>query len=440
MNFVKCIIVTLLFIILLFIVCMCKKDEEVPSGPEFNIIWKKCFGGSGGDYVQSLQQTSDGGYIFAGSTGSNDGDVSYSGGERDYWVVKLDNNGNIQWEKSYGGIFDDYACSVQQTTDGGYIVCGCAFSSGGDVTGHHGYDNPDYWIIKLTSTGEKEWAKCYGGTDNEIALSVKQTSDEGYIVTGWSISEDGDLPENCAHGYWILKLNSLGDTLWTKCIYVGLIDVVGAQSVLQTFDGGYIVTGTVIPNNPNTNTGFDYSVIRLDSTGNVIWNKFYGGSSYDHAKMISQTADSNYIIVGYSDSNDGDVSGNHGQRDCWILKIDTLGDIIWSGCVGGSSMDYGRDLSITSDGGYVVAGSTLSKYIDYDHNNMSEKYWIFKMNSSGNLEWQKCFGGSNGDYAHSIQQTNDGDYIVAGKTLSVDGDVSCNHGSHDIFIIKFSVE
>ncbi|MCD6097265.1 T9SS type A sorting domain-containing protein [bacterium] len=170
------------------------------------IQWQKCLGGSGYDYAYSIQQTDDGGFIVAGYSNSNDGDVSGNHGERDYWVVKLNSAGDLVWQKSLGGSSWDEAWSIQQTSDGGFIVAGYSESNDGDVSGHHG--GYDYWVVKLDSAGDIVWQKCLGGSYWDYAYSIQQTFDGGYIVAGESRSNNGDVSGNHGWGdYWVVKLS-----------------------------------------------------------------------------------------------------------------------------------------------------------------------------------------------------------------------------------------
>ncbi len=397
------------------------------NGNSQTIEWQKCFGGSNGEEAYSIDQTTDGGYIVAGKTRSNDGDVSGNHGSYDYWIVKLDAAGDTSWTKCLGGSSSDYARSIRQTNDGGYIIAGYSESNNGDVSGNHG--DYDYWIVKLDAAGDTLWTKCLGGSSSDYAQSIRQTSDGGYIVAGTTWSNDGDVSGN--HGsldYWIVKLDAAGDTLWTKCL--GGSDKDYAYSIQQTSDGGYIVAGYTYSNDGDVSGNHGSSdswIVKLDAAGDTLWTKCLGGSSSDYARSIRQTSDGGYIIAGYSKSNDGDVSGNHGSYDYWIVKLDAAGDTLWTKCLGGSDHYYARSIQQTSDGGYIVAGSKDS--LDY---------WIIKLNSFGDSTWTKCLGGSKDDYAQSIQQTNDGGYIIAGYSESNDGDVSGNHGGSDFWIVKLS--
>ncbi len=227
----------------------------------------------------------------------------------------------IEWQKSLGGTGAEYAWSIQQTTDGGYIVAGFSFSNDGDVTGNHGW--ADYWVVKLTSTGAITWQKCLGGTGGEQASSIQQTADGGYIVAGFSYSTNGDVAgNNGVSDYWVVKLDSGGVIDWQKCL--GGTGGEQASSIRQTADGGYVVAGFSSSTNGDVtgnNGGGDYWVVKLDSTGVIDWQKCLGGTASDAASSIQQTIDGGYIVAGQSYSNDGDVTGNHGNEDFWVVKL-----------------------------------------------------------------------------------------------------------------------
>jgi hypothetical protein len=279
-----------------------------------------------------------------------------------------------------GGSSDEWASSIQQTFDGGYIVAGYTYSNDGDVSGNHG--NRDGWVVKLDASGSLLWQKCLGGNSSDWARSIQQTSDGGYIVAGETHSNDGDVSGHHGNG--------------------------------------------------------DGWVVKLDASGNLLWQKCLGGSSYDSVSSIQQTSDGGYIVAGSTYSNDGDVSGNHGNDDSWVVKLDASGNLLWQKCLGGSNWDYAESIQQTSDGGYIVAGITFSNDGDVSGYHGEGDGWIVKLDASGNLLWQKCLGGSYREWAYSIQQTSDGGYIVAGYTNSNDGDVSGNHGGEDGWVVKLA--
>ncbi len=419
-----------------------------------SIEWQKSLGGTSSDDAYSIQQTSDGGYIVAGISHSNDGDVTGNHGGLDYWVIKLDANGNIIWQKCLGGTTQDEAYSIQQTSDGGYIVAGRSKSTDGDVTGNHG--GLDYWVIKLDANGNIIWQKCLGGTEDDFVNSIQQTSDGGYIVAGFSESNDGDVTGNHKkyenyyfyyYDYWVVKLDANGNIIWQKSLGGTHYDY--AQSIQQTSDGGYIVAGKSLSNDGDVTGNHggwayddywvgDYWVVKLDTSGDIIWQKCLGGTEDEWAYSIQQTSDGGYIVAGCSLSTDGDVTGNHGGLDYWVIKLDANGNIIWQKSLGGTSWDTAYSIQQTSDGGYIVAGGSHSTDGDVTGNHGGSDYWVIKLDANGNIIWQKSLGGTTSDYAESIQQTSDGGYIVAGYSGSTDGDVTGNHGGRDYWIVKLS--
>ena len=403
-----------------------------------SIQWQKSLGGPGGDHAQSIIQTLDGGYIVAGLCSSNGGNVTGNHGSSDYWIVKLSTTGIIQWQKSLGGTSVDGANSICQTTDGGYIVAGYSNSNNGNVTGNHG--SQDYWIVKLSSTGIIQWQKSLGGTSNEEANSIYQTTDGGYIVAGYSFSSDGDVTGN--HGsrdYWIVKLTSTGIIQWQKSLGGTGSDI--ALSIKQTLDGGYIIAGlsTTFNNGDVTSShgSGDYWIVKLTSTGVIQWQKSLGGTSNDEAYSVIQTTDGGYIVAGHSYSNNGDVTGTHEGGDYWIVKLTSAGVIQWQKSFGGTRFDEAYSIIQTTDGGYVVIGNSESNDGDVTGNHEGGDYWIVKLSSTGVILWQKSLGGSEWEYAYDVIQSIDGGFVVAGYSNSTDGDVTGNTGA-DYWIVKLS--
>lgn len=402
-----------------------------------NIEWQKAIGGSAQDAAHSIQQTLEGGYIIAGRSHSNDGDVTGNQGNSDYWIVKLDTGGNITWQKTFGGSGDDYAHSIQQTADGGYIIAGESNSNDGDVSGNHG--GSDYWIVKLSPSGEITWQQSLGGSGADSATSIKQTIDGGYIVAGYSSSSDGDVTVNQGSGdYWIVKLNAAGGIEWQKSF--GGSDFDNALSIDQTNDNGYIIAGLTNSNDGDVtlNQGVrDYWIVKLNMTGDLIWEKSLGGSGDDRAYSIKQTSNNNYIIGGFSSSHDGDVTANNGDGDCWIVNLNPEGNILWQKALGGSSTDTAHNIQETIDGGFIIAGYSASNDGDVTENKGGLDCWTVKLSPIGDIQWQKAVGGSGDELFSSIHQTADGGYIAGGRSNSTDGDVTENKGEQDYWIVKF---
>lgn len=400
------------------------------------IEWQKCLGGTNNEGAYIIQQTVDGGYVVTGSSWSNNGDVTGNHGSSDYWIVKIDSVGTIQWQKCFGGTDNDDASSIQQTFDGGYVVAGRASSNDGNVTGNHG--GYDFWVIKLDGSGTMQWQKSFGGTFHDDAMSIQQTNDGGYVVTGYTDSYDGNVTGN--HGdqdYWVIKLNGSGIMQWQKCF--GGTDSDMANNIRQTSDGGYVITGTSWSNDGDVTSSHgngDYWMIKIDGSGILQWQKCFGGSNAEGAYSLQITTDGGYVMSGYSVSNDGDVSGNHGADDFWVIKLDTVGTIQWQKCFGGTTSDASTSIWQTSDGGYVSAGWSDSDDGDVTSNYGFFDYWMIRLDSTGTLQWQKSLGGTSGEQVYSISQANDGGYIMAGHTASNDSDVTNNHGSTDYWIVK----
>lgn len=437
-----------IFSLLAFMLSFTITAQTAPS-----IQWQKTLGGSNWDQGSSVWQTTDGGSIVAGYSPSTDGNVTGNHGNGDYWVVKLDNNGNIQWQKSLGGSDYDYPYAIQQTRDGGYIVVGESKSNDGDVTGHHGINAySDAWIVKLDGSGNIQWQKSLGGSNPDVIYSVHQTSDSGYILAGYSSSTDGDVTGHMPYNYddyWVVKLSSSGTIQWQKS-FGGLNSSDVAFSVKQTVDGGYIVAG-----NSESDTGdatvnygeYDYWILKLDNSGNLEWQKSLGGSYNDFANAIQPTSDGGYIVAGRSQSNDHDVTWHYGSPinyDAWIVKLNGSGNIQWQKTLGGTGGEDATSIQQLADGGFIFTGVSSSSDGDASGNlGGSGKFWIVRLNSNGNLLWQKAVGGTNGDVPKSIRQTSDGGFVIAGFSYSNSGDVTFHYGNltyPDFWVVKLGPE
>ncbi len=362
--------------------------------------WIKYYGGAGAESVQSIVQTSDGGYILgAHSTSSLSGQVTGTNhGGYDYWIVKLDASGNILWNKLIGGVGEEQLYGIRQTTpDGGYIVCGTSTSSASwDVTPvNHGQQ--DYWIVKLDAAGNISWNKLLGGTLADYAYTIRQTSDGGYIVAGYSGSSatgdvTGTLHGGTASDAWIVKLDAAGIIAWNKLLGGTGSEV--ARGILQTTDGGYLftsnsnssangdVTGT-------THGGYDIWLVKLDPAGIITSNKLLGSSTDENTYDLQPIMDGNYVIAcTTTGGNNGDVVGTgRGISDYWILKTDALGTISWSRVYGGSGADTPGAIFQAADGSYHIAGRTNSSYsfdIKVDSYGTTN-IWILRLDALGNL-------------------------------------------------------
>lgn len=361
------------------------QTECAPVNGYTGYRWVKSYGNLA---AYAIQQTSDGGYVYAGSTSS------FGAGGHDVSVVKLAADGTVAWQKTYGGSGDDTAWSIQQTADLGFIVAGTTASFGAGGT--------DVWIVKLAADGSVSWQKTYGGIGNETARSVQQTADEGYIVAGSRASSGA---------FWVLKLASDGSVTWENAYGSGTD--YEARATHQTADEGYIVVGTIF--NPSGTYLHDLWVLKLASDGTVSWQKRYGGSGDENASDIRQTADGGYIVAGAKVATD---SGH----DFWVLKLASDGAVSWQESCASvltfgydyTFFDYARSIDQTSDLGYVVTGCT-----EYDY--FSNDLWVVKLASDGTVSWQKRYGGSGGEDGYAARPTTDGGCVIAGTSSSFGG-------------------
>jgi hypothetical protein len=345
----------------------------------------------------------DDGYIITGRT------ASFGAGARDAYLIKTDANGDTLWTKTYGGLDWDYAYSVKQTTDGGFIVVGGSksFSSSGDY---------DVYLIKTNANGDTLWTRTYGGTDLEYGSSVQLTSDDGYVIIGVTMSFGaGD------RDFYLLKTDANGDTLWTKTF--GGTGSDEGYSVQLTSDGGYIIVGETCSYGVPTGTA-DVWLIKTDADGNLLWSQTYGGIYTDFGNSIQLTSDDGYIVAG------GTWSYGAGYTDAYLIKTDANGDTLWTKTYGNISYDTAYSICQTADGGYIFTG-------DYEQADNTCDVWIVKTDESGNTIWEETYGeagGWNYDVGASIQLTSDNNYIIAGQTYSYGA------GDWDVWMLKIEGE
>lgn len=409
-----------------------------PVTPPSILQWQKTYGSTTNELGWAITNASDGGYVLAGSTVGNNADVSGNHGGSDPWIVKLNSTGSIVWQKCFGGTGGDYAYDITSTSDGGYIFCGATSSSDGDISGFHGA--VDAWVVKLSATGTIEWQKVLGGSATERALSVIVTSTGEYLIAGYTNSSDGDVSDN--HGNydsWIVKLNSAGNTVWTKTYGGSLYDV--AATIIEVMDGFMISAGAEsIDGDLSTLTnhgGRDQWLYKINGNGDMLWQKTYGGSGQDNGGNIRMTSDGGYVCSSGTTSNNGDVSGNHGYFDTWVVKLNATGNIIWQKCFGGTDMDNAGIVDIDATGKILLVGYTLSRNGDITGYKGSSDLWVLRLDANGNKLNSTVLGGKSSDTGDDAVATTDGMYMAIGRTDSNDGNVSGNHGASDIWVVKF---
>jgi gliding motility-associated-like protein len=435
------------------------------------IQWQRTIGGSGNDRLQSIHQTPDGGYIVAGySTSGISGEkAEASFGLEDYWVLKLDAAGNIQWQKTIGGAHNDILTTILPTADGGYLCSGWSTSGvagsktavnrgGAGMVGNFSLGR-DFWLVKLSSTGAIQWQETYGGTSYDMGFQVLQHADGGYVVTGLSYVGGGTgnntMTNYGQNDYWMLKLDATGNIQWQRSH--GGTQHDGAYGMSRASGGGYIMGGEALSGANGSKTtpfyggGADNWVVKTDASGNAVWQVQLGGSGQDiqvGGSLMSPdngviwTADSGYLVGMTSNSP---VSGtktiaSRGGFDYWVVKLDGAGAIQWQEVVGGTGDEYLGSILVTADGGYMYAGhSNSGANGDKTVPNIGDKdWWLVKKDAARVVEWQLALGGTGTEELMTIQQTTDGGYIVGGYSNSgISGNkTEANRGDYDYWIVK----
>lgn len=401
------------------------------------IEWEKSLGGSDYEYGKKIQQTADGGYIVAGVTFSNDGHVTRNKGIYDVWLVKLRADRSIEWQKTYGGSSDDGAYYVEQTADNGFIIGGFTKSNDGDVPQQKGIS--DALFIKTDAAGNIQWHKTYGGSDYEVMSVIRQTPDGGYIAAGYSMSGDGDITQPVQSGkqdWWLLKLDASGNKQWDKC-YGGTDDEV-AYAMDLVPGGGYIISGTSRSTDGQVTGGkggYDIWTIRLDDAGKMLWQKTFGGSGYDNSYGVKPTSDGGFLVTGGSQSADGDLTGNEGEMDALLVKYDGAGNLLWHSRMGGNKYDHFSTFC-EKNGQYWLVGSTESTSGNIKTQYGSNDVLLAQFNTTGTLVQATLLGGSKLDDAYDMVPTSDGGLVLAGTSFSSDNDVKNGIGAGDIWVVK----
>jgi Secretion system C-terminal sorting domain len=359
------------------------------------VTFQKTYGGITYDGGSSIQQTADGGYIVCGFTRGFD-----TANVQKIYLLKTDTNGDTLWTKTFVATFPLIFTYVQQTADGGYII---STNKGSPQVG----DN--FFLIKTDANGDTLWTKSYGSTaDEQSYAGAQQTSDGGYIITGETETV------NFTPLIYLIKTDVNGILLWTKTYDISNQFPAEGESVRQVADGGYIIAGW-------TQIALNYSeayLMRTDSAGNPLWSKSYGGTYDDDIHSVKQTTDGGYILAGETSSFGA------GSFDAYLIKTDANGDTLWTKTYGGINYEKAQDVQQTTDGGFIIIGITTSFGAgDWD-------FYLVKTDSTGNMVWTKTFGGAGFDWSYSVQQTSNGGYILTGLTDSYGA------GYWDVYLIK----
>ncbi len=427
-----------LLISCLLIGSLCAKGQ-VPG-----IIWQQSYGGASNENSYCIQRTLSGGYVIAGYTESAAGDVTGYIGSGDFWIVNTDSAGNILWQQCYGGTYPETPHSIRQTADSGFVIAGQTYSVDGEVVGNHG--NNDYWIVKVDKNGLLMWQKPLGGSDVDMIQAMTATFDGGFVVAGFSFSHDGDVTG--LHGLttcdeWVVKLNDTGGIQWQKT-YGGTGNDV-AYDIIQTADSSYVLAGYTASYDGDVTYNHGYAdmwVLKINDTGRLQWQKTYGGSSIEFAYSIRQAPDGGYIVGGSTSSSNGDVTNYRGgiyYGDFWAVKIDDTGKLQWQKTYGGIKDENIQSVLTAQGGGYMLAGWTNSSDGDVTFKHDTSDYWVVKVDDTGAIEWQRTLGGSGVDFAQNIIQCSNGHYVITGSSTSADWDITGHHNGSDIWVAELGV-
>ena len=441
------------YLIMGLMVVGCKSDDETPiiTDPpaEFNgtLAWVETFGGSGIDQATAVVTTEDGAYMVVGSTYSNDGHFAglKSTTDADYFLMRVRPDGGVDWTKVYGGDDDELATGITKTSDGGYVLVGYSRSDNCFTGSNGGFH--DYYILKVDTQGNEIWCQNFGYPGSDQAQNIIETREGDLMVTGFfDVSASGgqgnDDRENAGtlHGvgeYWGIKLDADGQFFWKR--YFGGSNNDRSYNVMQTNDGGFVLIGSSESDDfdiTDSKGSYDYWAVKLSAEGDLEWTRSFGGSEIDIAYDIATTLDGNFLIVGDARSNDQDVSTNYGNADIWLVAIDPQGNLIWEKSLGGSMFDSAKDLLPMNDNLYCVTGSSRSNDVDVTTNNGENDAWTVVVDAQGTIIFEGAIGGSSLDFSEGAAQGVDGALLIVGNTESSDGDVIQNLGYKDILIYK----
>ena len=332
----------------------------------------------GAFYLEKTIQTNDGGYLILGSTSYNEDGASIS---YELWLLKIDTRGNLDWNKTFGGLGDGGAEDILSTSDKGYLILGVKTTS---------EENIDLWLIKIDASGNLDWNKTFGGENYEYPTQVLETNDGGYLILGNTHSENNS-------NIWLIKTDRSGNLDWNKTF--GGSSSEEQKQVLETSDGGYLILGHTDSYGAGET---DIWLLKTNSNGELDWNKTVGGENYEYPTQVLETNDGEYLILGYT------YSYGAGEADIWLLKTNSNGELDWNKTFGGSDYEEPNQVLETSDGGYLILGDTQS------YGAGETGIWLLKTNSNGELDWNKTFGGSNNYDSEQVFETSDGGYLIFG--------------------------
>ena len=412
------------------------------------LVWEEIYGGSSHDRFSTSVKTTDGGFLLGGSSYSGvSGDKSQdSKGDSDYWIVRIDDQGNKLWDKTYGGSSTDFLREIVQTNDGGFLLGGQSRSTiSGDKSQHD--QEEDFWIIKIDSNGNKQWDRTYGSNGVEDLTSMIITSDGGFLLGGFSYSGiAGDKSEDSMgyYDYWVIKIDSQGNKVWDKSLGGYMADVL--LTVIETKEGGFLVGGySQSPISGDKSEGSkgsnDMWIVKLNAQGIKQWDKTYGGNSVDNLMGLIQTSDEGFLLSGYSASDASGDKSEHslGGYDYWVIKIDFQGNKLWDKTFGGSMQDNLSTAISTADGGFLLGGTSYSPASGnkLEGLNGGSDFWIVKIDGEGNSQWEKTIGKNVEEQLFDLTEISQNSYLLGGNIYSSNSSIIGYKGGVDYYVVKF---
>ncbi len=415
------------------------------------VEWQTSLGGPSEEYLYSVQPTSDGGFIVGGYSPSPPGGnkTSPNFGGADYWVVRLDRQGQKIWDRSFGGADEDVLTSLQQTSDGGFILGGYAWSGTTGNKTSTNYGAYDFWVVRLNANGDAMWQSSFGGGSDDRLYSLQQTSDGGFILGGISASPRSGNKTSEAFGdydFWVVRLDEKGNKLWDRTYGGSGRDIL--RCLRQTSDGGFILGGESASTDGNKTAsnfgGPDFWVVRTDANGSMLWDKTYGGNAGDGLNTLRETSDGGFVLGGYSSSSSSGnkTSDSWGDEDCWVVRTDAAGNILWDRSFGGDSQDELTGIYESAGGGFICGATSRSGATG---NKLSSSFgvhdaWLFYVTADGTKTAEASFGGSLNEYLYSLEPTGDGGCVFGAYSDSgADGNkTSPNYGGGDFWVVKLT--
>ena len=425
----------------------CIKSELSIENKNYELNYIKSFGGSNDDEANDIINTSDGGFMVIGSSTSSDGLIQNKMGlESDIILMKFDSDKSIEWVKNYGGSRDDRGQSVVEVSGIGYALLGYSMSNDGDASNNEGFH--DNWVILIDSKGDIIWEKSYGFSGHDHAYNIIKTKDGNLFFNGFldvtasrGLGSTKKVGKSIKHGvgeFWCHKIDLDGNILWRK--YFGGTNNDRSYDSVETSDGDFLIVGSSESNDIDISSpkgSYDIWVIKLSSNGDLLWERSYGGSKYETANSIIQSADKKIHILGSTLSNDKNISFQMGSSDFWLLTIDLDGNLLSEQTFGGSNFDKGKKIEIVSKDNLWLTGYSRSIDFDFSFNNGKNDAVLIQLSKNRILKEVFEIGAEGEDIANSLIHFNENEIIVAGYSDSKEDYFIENKGGKDIFLAFF---